>query len=91
MPAMAVLKPRLSWIYPGSDASGIPMEINEMKLKTTNERMKNVSLPGGVFAAGIGSPVDMMNTRIENDVPVSEAQRGQSADAYAVHGLLAGD
>ena len=35
----------------------MPMEMNEMKLKTTRERMKTVSLAAGVFAAGIGSPV----------------------------------
>lgn len=33
----------------------MPMEMNEMKLKTTSERMKNVSLAGD-FTADIDTP-----------------------------------
>jgi hypothetical protein len=35
-----------------------------------------VSLTGGVFAAGIGSPVDLMKARSEDGVP---GQRGPGA------------
>jgi len=31
--------------------------MNEMKLKTTSDKMKKVSRGTGVFAAGIGAPV----------------------------------
>ena len=39
------------------------MEMNEMKLNTTSDRMKKVSFEAGCFAADIGSPVEWGTVR----------------------------